>query len=87
MQKDYGDRRLAHMEWKQACDTGDVCIETGVTKGAGEGRWLVDEDGFACEELAVGPEEECLGGDARRGNGAPGLGMGAVGRCRMEGDK
>lgn len=44
MQKDYGDRRLAHVEWKQACD---VCIKTKVTKGAGWGGWLADEDGFA----------------------------------------
>lgn len=65
MQKDYGDRRLAHLEWKQTGDMGDAVRQDGSgTKGAGWGGRLVGEDGFTCEELA----------DARTGNGAPGLG-------------
>lgn len=68
MQKDYGDRRLAHLEWKQACDMGDaVRQDRKGRKGAGWGGWLVGEDGFTCEELA----------DARTGNGAPALGSGS----------
>lgn len=68
MQKDYGDRRLAHLEWKQACGMDDaVRQDRRGTKGAGWGGRLVGEDGFTCEELA----------DARTGKGAPGLGSGS----------
>lgn len=78
MQKAYGDRRLAHLEWKQACDMGDaVHQDKRGTEGAGCRGWLVGEDGFTCEELA----------DARTGMEPQGWGLGAVGRCRMEGDR
>lgn len=53
MQKDYGKRKLAHMEWEQVCAMGDaVQRNRQVTKGAGL-SWLDDEDGSACGPLTL----------------------------------
>lgn len=42
MQKNYGDRKLAQVEWKQVCDMGDaVYQDRKVTKAAGLGGWLM----------------------------------------------
>lgn len=40
MQKDHGDRKLAHVEREQVCDVGDamLCIETGKSPREQAGR-------------------------------------------------
>lgn len=74
MQEDYGDR-LANMEWRQVYDiVGALHQDRKVTKGAGWGGWLDNEDSSACEELTSGQRRKAKVMMPRRGTGALELG-------------